>query len=229
METISFDQATIDQAAIEAGDQILAEQERRDRQRKMQEIRERMERAGFPPRHSDATLKSFEAPSADRAEVLRRAIGYADLFRDRKSLPASCLLICGRPGTGKTHLAVGIARRVAVTFGIRYATVSGLARAVRSSYSKLASKTELDILEDHLSPSLLVLDEVGVGLGTDHERAMMHDVLAGRYDRKKPSIMISNLSLDEVRTALGDRIVDRIREDSGVVLECNWESWRGRS
>jgi DNA replication protein DnaC len=57
---------------------------------------------------------------------------------------------------------------------------------------------------------------------------MMHDVLACRYDRKKPTILVSNLSLEEVKEALGDRIVDRIREDKGTVLECSWQSWRGR-
>lgn len=199
-----------------------------EQQQRIREMTERLERCGFPPRLAGASLKAFETPDAGRAVALERAIAYADLFRDRRNLPATCMLLCGRPGTGKSHLAVGIARRAAAVFGVRYATVSGLARAVRSSYSKLAAKTEEDILDEHVSPSLLVMDEVGVGLGTDHERAMMHDVLAGRYDRRKPTIMVSNLSLEEVKTALGDRIVDRVREDNGIVLECRWESWRGR-
>ncbi len=205
-----------------------SDQNSQEHQQRIREMTERLERCGFPPRLAAATLKEFETPDAGRAAALERAIAYADLFRDKRNLPATCALFCGRPGTGKSHLAIGIARRAAAVFGVRYATVSGLARAVRSSYSKLASKTEEDILDEHVSPSLLVLDEVGVGLGTDHERAMMHDVLAGRYDRRKPTIMISNLSLEEVKTALGDRIVDRVREDNGIVLECRWESWRGR-
>lgn len=210
-------------------EQILAAREVQERERQVREMSERLERCGFPPRLVDASLKAFQTPDAGRSKALERAIAYADLFRDRRNLPASCMLLCGKPGTGKSHLAVGIARRAAAVFGVRYATVSGLARAVRSSYSKLASKTEEDILDEHVSPSLLVLDEVGVGLGTDHERAMMHDVLAGRYDRRKPTILVSNLSLEEVKAAIGDRIVDRIREDKGIVLECSWESWRGRA
>lgn len=209
-------------------DPVFAAQLEKEHQKRIREMSERLERSGFPPRLAGATLKDFETPDAGRQKALERAISYADLFRDRRNLPASCMLLCGKPGTGKSHLAVGIARRAAAVFGVRYATVSGLARAVRSSYSKLATKTEEDILDDHVSPSLLVLDEVGVGLGTDHERAMMHDVLSGRYDRKKPTIMISNLSLEEFKAALGDRIVDRIREDKGTILECSWGSWRAR-
>lgn len=209
-------------------DPIAEAQQAAERKRRIEELRQRLEKCGIPIRHIEAKLSNFETPTEDHRAALQTAKTYAERFRDRNALPASCLLLLGRPGTGKTHLAVGIARQVAAVFGIRYATVSGIARDVRSSYSKLATETEKEILERHISPSLLVLDEVGVGLGTDHERAMIHDVLAGRYDRRKPTIMISNLTMPEFKGALGDRIVDRIREDVGIVLQCPWESWRGR-
>lgn len=189
---------------------------------------ERMAKGGFPIRLLGSSFDKFETPDNGRVKALQKAKDYAGLFMDHSKLPASCLLLCGKPGTGKTHLAAAIALHLSQVFATKYATVSGLARSVRSSYSKLAEKTEEQILEAHISPTLLVLDEVGVGLGSDHERAMMHDVIAGRYDRKKPTILISNLSLPDVKTALGDRIVDRIREDDGMVVECAWESWRGR-
>lgn len=190
--------------------------------------RERMERGGFPIRIIGASFDKFETPDPMRVKALQKARDYAGLFMDYPNLPASCLLLCGKPGTGKTHLAASIASHLSHIFITKYATVSGIARSVRSSYSKLAEKTEEQILESHISPTHFVLDEVGVGLGSDHERAMMHDVIAGRYDRKRPTILISNLSLPDVKISLGDRIVDRIREDNGIVIECSWESWRGR-
>lgn len=205
-----------------------SEQEYRQAQeaRAIQETRDRMLRCGFPARHIDRSLVNFETPTAAHRQALDAATEYAAGLLPPGQLPAGCALFYGPTGTGKTHLAVGIAKRAAVRHGVKYATVSGLARAVRSSYSKLATKTEDDILADHLSPALLVLDEIGVGLGTDHERAMMHDVIAGRYDRLKPTIFLSNLTISDVKTALGERIVDRIREDRGIMIGCVWESWR---
>jgi DNA replication protein DnaC len=120
-------------------------------------------------------------------------------------------------------------RAVAPRFGIRYTTVSWLARKVRSTYHRRAEETEEDILRDHINVSLLTIDEIGVGLGSDHEKAMVHDVIAGRYDAKKPTILLSNLSLEAVLEAIGDRLVDRLREDAGIVLPCAWPSYRGRA
>jgi DNA replication protein DnaC len=94
-------------------DPVLAAQLEQERQQRIREMSERLERSGFPPRLTGATLKDFETPDAGRAKALERAIAYADLFRDRRNLPASCMLLCGKPGTGKSHLAVGIARRAA--------------------------------------------------------------------------------------------------------------------
>lgn len=196
--------------------------------RQVQEFRDRFLRAGFPERHIERNLQNYETPTDGHRQALEAAAEYAESMAPNGRLPGTCALFYGPTGTGKTHLAVGIAKRAAVRHSVKYATVSSLARAVRSSYSKLATKTEDEILAAHVAPGLLVLDEIGVGSGTDHERAMMHDVIAGRYDARRPTVFLSNLSLPEVKAALGDRVVDRIREDHGIVIGCNWESWRGR-
>lgn len=196
---------------------------------KADELDARLERAGIPRRLIHATFEGFAAPTAAHREALDAAIAYANRFHSaaNKIPPPGPALFIGPPGTGKTHLAVAILRAVAPRFGIRYTTVSSLARAVRSTYHRSANETESDILEAHIMPSLLAIDEIGVGLGTDHERAMLHDVVAGRYDRMVPTILLSNLSLASVRDALGERLVDRLREDNGLALTFDWPSFRG--
>lgn len=205
------------------------EWERREAERKAQEFRDRLLRCGIPERLVGATLDNFCTTSLDQETVLKKAWTLAGGFRSGQRIPAQCALLYGRPGTGKTHLAVGIMSAVASHYGVRYTTVSSLAREVRSTYHRSAEKTELDVLESHIRPSLLTIDEIGVGLGTDHERAMLHDVIAGRYDAMKPTILISNLDLAAVREALGERIVDRIREDNGWAFGFNWDSYRAGS
>lgn len=191
------------------------------------EFTERLLRSGIPPRLIEASLANFTVDLPAQRDARKLATEYAMAYCRPNKAPARSALFYGPPGTGKTHLAVGIMRTVGNLFGVRYTTVSDLARAVRSTYHRKADQTEQDVLEAHVSPSLLTIDEIGVGLGTDHERAMLHDVVAKRYDNQRPTILISNLSLEAVRSALGERLVDRLREDNGLAISFSWPSFRG--
>ncbi|KAA6208087.1 ATP-binding protein, partial [Avibacterium paragallinarum] len=42
----------------------------------------------------------------------------------------------------------------------------------------------------------------------------------------KPTILISNLSEDELSRYVGERIIDRMREGKGAVINFDWESYR---
>jgi DNA replication protein DnaC len=54
----------------------------------------------------------------------------------------------------------------------------------------------------------------------------MFDILNRRYLDMKPTIMISNLPITELTSFVGDRVVDRMRENNGAVIEFDWESNR---
>ena len=211
-------------------DDVVAKMEDWERQQKERETREheeRLTRCGFPLRLLGATLDGFTTPTEYHRLALDAAKTFVAGFIHGKPAPARCALFYGPPGTGKTHLACAIMRAVSRNFGVKYTTASDLAREVRSTYHRTAEHTEMDVLNAHVKPSLVTIDEIGVGLGTDHERAMLHDVVAKRYDAKRPTILLSNLNLDAIKDALGTRIVDRIREDDGLVLLLDGESFRG--
>lgn len=207
--------------------EILAR--RRDENRNHEEIRkwnEYLDRVGIPRRLRGSSLDAWTTPTPAHARALEIAREMAHMICQDPRRGAGGAVFFGPPGTGKTALAVAIALQVQGSASIRYSTVSSLAREVRSTYGRRSDRTEADILADHIRPRLLILDEVGVGLGTDHERAMVNDVISGRYDEMKPTIIISNLGIDGVRSAVGDRIVDRLREDRSFTIEFNWPSFR---
>lgn len=186
-----------------------------------------MTKSGVPARLIGATFANYSAPLKGQQNALESIEGYSRYFARGKMLPATCAILYGTPGTGKTHLACALLRSLTGSFGFRYSTVSQLARRVRSTYHRNATEHESDILSEYVEKSMLVLDEIGAGTGTDHERAMLHDVIAGRYDARKPTMLITNLSLDDTKAALGDRIVDRFRDDHGLIVPFNWPSYRG--
>ena len=50
-------------------------------------------------------------------------------------------------------------------------------------------------------------------------------VIDERYKRRRPTVVISNLTVPAVKEAIGDRLYDRLREGA-TVLACDWSSHR---
>jgi len=187
-----------------------------------------LEAAGVPRRLQNATLKSYQSDTDAQQDAHKLVCDYArDMQRHLDT--GNGLILMGNMGTGKTHLAVGLIRYATRSLGVaaRYVTAPALFSRVRASYSG-NHETEADILREYAKAPLLVLDEIGVGKGSDNELNLIYAVLGERYDECRPTVIITNLMSEELRAWLGERVVDRLRDTSPVVL-FDWESYRGRS
>lgn len=188
----------------------------------------RLGRAAIPERFADRRLSTYQPTCPKAQHALQLARRYADNFGAvRKS--GTCLIFCGDVGTGKTHLAVGIAHEVLEQGG--QAVFSSVARAMRSvkeTFNKGSERTEAQALRDLIEPDLLILDEVGVQYGTDAEKLILFEIINGRYESARPTILISNLAIGELERYLGARAVDRLREGGGKVVVFDWQSYRSQ-
>ncbi len=137
-------------------------------------------------------------------------------------------MFTGGPGTGKTHLACAVASELmdrhltCVAFG----TVSELLRHVKETYRRDSDRTETQAIQDLTAPDLLIVDEVGAQIGSDHEKLLLFEILNARYADMAPTILISNLDAGALEAFLGQRVMDRYRE-CGVVIAFDWQSYRG--
>lgn len=184
----------------------------------------------IPERFTNRTLKSFQVSTPEQAHALAFAEAYADGF-DAVMQSGRCAMFVGLPGTGKTHLAAGIGLRLMHRDKRRvlFTTVMRAVRSIKDTWAKGAEVSETQAIAALVAPDLLILDEVGVQFGSDTEKLMLFDVLNERYEKRKPSLLISNLGLQEVRAYLGERVFDRMREDGGEAVAFGWESYRGRA
>lgn len=183
--------------------------------------------AGIPPRFTTRTLSTYRADSEGQQSALSFAQSYAGSFADAAKTGRSAVFI-GKPGTGKTHLAVGIALAIMGDgYSALFTTAMRALRRVKETWSRDSEETEREAIAALVYPDLLVLDEVGVQFGSDTEKLILFDVLNERYEQRKPTLLLSNLALGEVRDYLGERIFDRLREDAGKVLVFDWGSHRG--
>ena len=183
--------------------------------------------SGIPERFQSRTLASY-APSNDgQRQALAFAQAYAQGFEDN---PGRGALFLGLPGTGKTHLAVGVALELMRQgYAAMFCTGMRAVRTVKETWRRDSEQSEAGAIRALVFPDLLVLDEVGVQFGSEAEKLILFDVLNERYERCRATILLSNLTAAEVKDYLGERVMDRMREDGGKVVVFNWESYRGRA
>nr|WP_254045822.1 ATP-binding protein [Paenalcaligenes hominis] len=183
-------------------------------------------RAAIPPRFASRTLDNF-IPHCDKsARALRVATGYAKNFKEVLEKGQSMIFV-GNVGSGKTHLASGIAHEV-IQQGHQalFSTVLGAVRTVKETYRRDSTKTESEAILELIEPDLLVLDEVGVQFGSDAEKLILFEIINGRYEHMKPTILLSNLNIEGLGEYLGERVMDRLREGGGKMIAFDWESYR---
>lgn len=183
--------------------------------------------AGIPERFQSRTFETYLAESQAQRNALHIAREYAERFIGEARKSGENLIFLGRPGTGKTHLASAIGMHLMRSgSSVLFSTVQRAMRRVRDSWADGARISEAETIALFTTPDLLILDEIGVQGGTEFERNTMFDMLNERYERRRPVLLISNLSPQGVREFLGDRVYDRLREDAGRIVMFGWDSYR---
>lgn len=194
-------------------------------------LEKRIGYAGMPPRFANKSFESYRAETEQQKKYLENCQQYAhDFPKHLKS--GDGLMLLGNPGTGKTHLSVATLNHVIQHHGEAglYTTAARMFRRIKDTY-KSSDETESQAIEAFASPALLVLDEVGVSFGSDSELNYLFDIMNERYEQCLPTIIVSNVQPGELGQWVGDRVVDRLRECSKLMV-FNWESARrelGRS
>lgn len=209
-------------------DQLRADAQERDRRR----IEKAISGAMIPERFKTRTLDNYEVCSGEKqAGILQFCIQYAENFDKAMELGTS-LIFSGGVGTGKTHLSVGIAHKVIDSGHTAvFTTVSGMIRHIRSTW-KSDDESELDAMKTYIAPNLLILDEVGVQSGSDNEHQILFEILNSRYERCRPTILLTNLPIRDqdarkgLQSYIGERLLDRMREGGGKAFTFDWQSGR---
>lgn len=224
-ETISFAArgTTCPKCSRERADR--AEAESQEAQRKAM-IASRIASASIPKRFASKMLTNY-TPCPKSKKIFDACTRYSQKL-DQIQENGTSLIFCGKPGAGKTHIAIGIIQE-AIRKGVssRYVTVVEMVREVKSTYNRKSEKTESQVIKYYSSVAMLVIDEVGMQIGSDTEKLIISEIIDNRYSDVKPTIMISNLGIAELKEYLGERIFDRMKEGGGAVLNFDWESKRG--
>lgn len=183
-------------------------------------LKRRLQEAKFPLMKP---LETFDFKSADGIDV-RQVKELAECAFIR--IPQNVILL-GKSGTGKTHLATSIGME-ACRKGIRTRFVTGCAltnELIEANDEKQISR----IVKRYVGYELLVLDELGYVPFSREGAELLFQVLAERHERKSV-IITSNLGFSDWTQIFGDptltaALLDRITHNSHII-HCDWDSYR---
>jgi DNA replication protein DnaC len=203
------------------------EDERKKKEEKEQRYYAILSCAGVQKRFINCKFDDYQPATSKAVKIFNAVKSYHDQFEKMKKVGTS-LIMCGRPGTGKTHLANAmVISLINQRFSVAYTTSFQMMARIKATYSKYdARETESAVISDLINKDLLVIDEVGVQFGSETEKVLFYQIINGRYDNVLPTILISNLTPKELEKFVGERCFDRLKEGAGAVLSFDWDSYR---
>lgn len=204
-----------------------AEQEKAEAERKERERWERLlSDLGIGRRHMYKTFDNYDAQTSEKQSALEACKAFCKAVEDGAAIGG--LVLLGKPGTGKTHLSCAAINSLArkQIYGER-TNLRDMLAEIKATYNKGSESTEVDLIAHYGRRRLLVLDEVGAFAMSEHEKAIFTSIMDRRYENEGYTVLVSNLDFEALKAEIGDRNIDRLREDGGRVVKFTWESNRG--
>lgn len=195
--------------------------------KRQQEIESRLNRSGIPLRYRNKDFSTYIADTEPKQKALSVAVEFVENIAHH-STSGTVVVFSGKPGTGKSHLAIAIAQALMMRGTVMYLSAIDAIRMVRDTWRKGSEQTETEVINMLSSVNLLILDEIGVQYGTDAEQITLFDIIDKRYREMMPMILLTNQDTVGMRKFLGDRSFDRLRE-GGIWVQFDWPSHRGQA
>lgn len=180
--------------------------------------REIAERELAERRWIDRIPRRFQGFTLDSHPDIR-SVARARMWLETREVLGDTLVISGSIGTGKTGLAFGILRECVMGGKtVQFGTLADILDQFRprSAADDRPVQQDDDLRLHTLQRChVLLLDDVGVEVLTDWGAEQLYKIINGRYQRSLPTIITTNLTLDElgrIHPKMGDRIMSRLTE-----------------
>ena len=170
--------------------------------------------AQIPARYMDCTLDAFDPSYPGADPTLGRALQTARKFAETYPVDTAGrgLLFVGTAGLGKTHLAVGILRRLIQERGAPglFCDYRELLKSIQNSYNPEVRTTELELLKPVFAAEVLVLDDLGAQKPNEWVWDTVALILNTRYNDRQTTIITTNYP--DLPAGAGDEVRQKRRQ-----------------
>jgi len=188
---------------------------------------------GVPKRYLLCSFESYIPKTSSQAKALKVISSITSLN--------SSMFLSGRPGVGKTHLAISLIRKLMLTWGytvqddagyspqcgisvpIEFFSANNILLKIKRVFSTNDGSEEKEI-NKYASSNFLVIDDIGTDKATDWALGVWYTIIDARYCKCIPTIITSNYSLSEFASKYGDRLASRL--SSGIIINIEGEDYR---
>lgn len=225
VSVIIFGQKRLMPTACQCEIKRMEEDMRRvEQEQKRSKIVEIFNQSRLGPRLRNASFENFEQLPGTQA-AYREAVRFV---RDKLWMKHDGLLIYGKPGNGKSHLAAAVVNAaVSMDISALMLNVPELMTQIKATY-RVSRYTEADILYWVAEADLVVLDDLGAENLTGNTYEVIYKIINTLYNKEKSLIVTTNLDVErELPDAIGPRIYDRLLEMCRIIENTGW-SYRRR-
>lgn len=202
--------------------------------KEVKKLSNRLMSARLPEEFKDASLNSFDINVYDKPESKERAANakrvaknYVLKFEKMRELGKGLYFFSEEKGSGKTRLAASILHAITKVYDkkeekplkIIYSSTADLIGEIKSTFDNESKLKSTDIMDAVKTADLVVLDDIGVENVTKFVEETFTRILDYRLQYQKPTIITSNLSIDDLDTIYkSGRISSRVEKMAFPVI-----------
>nr|DAN99165.1 MAG TPA: replicative helicase [Caudoviricetes sp.] len=182
-------------------------------------VKEQWEASGLKTDDLDKTFKTYEPWNFLTKNMKGATTNYYLRFKEIEKTKHNSILLCGQPGTGKTHLSIALANNFIkkdskkVVYMPYRSVITTLKQNIldKEYYKNLVSKYQM--------AEILLIDDLFKGKVNETDINIMFEIINHRYINKLPIICSTEYLVEEMLSfdeAIGSRIYEMSK---GFIVE----------
>lgn len=185
------------------------------------EAKNLIKNSGISESFRNMTLENFSYKLNKQSiygfKIATMYVNNVDKIMDKRE---NSILFCGKVGTGKTHLSMGVANKL-MDKGIATIIMPYSQDIIRLKQNRMDKEYYMRLVNKYKRAKVLLIDDLFKGSVTDSDKSIIFEIIDYRYFNQKPMIISSEKTCEEllnIDEAIGSRI---IQMSNGYIVENN--------